>query len=227
MEIQKYFIFAVAATLTLATGVLHAQGSVVGQLQAESSVVLNPGSAQQRIGNQEFPYLQGDIVSTMGAKTASIILSSGQSVLTMAPDSVISVDAAAPLAITLSAGGFGVQAAPGLPITIDSPQGTFRLTSDNGADVVAVVEDGNFAVVPKQGTLMVENIATGAIVALEERTALLVNGETQSKIVDVAIGGAAASTCLGMPWAVCVALGLVAGYAIYDANKNDPPPTSP
>ena len=221
MGIRKFLASAVMASLTLGTGIAYSQGIVVGQIQAETSVVLNPGSAQQRIGNQEFPYLQGDVVSTNGGKSASIMLSSAQSALTLAPNSVASVDAIDPLTITLRQGGVSFEAVAGLPVTLVSPQGTFTVTSASGASAIAVVEDGNFAVVSKQGDMLIQSDNSNAVVTVDNGKVFLVNEENDATIVDVAVGASSSTGFLGSyTWAK--ALALLGGVgAVREATKSD------
>ena len=227
MKIRNLLVSTMTLVLTSVIGVAHAQGSVVGQIRAETSVVINPGPAQQLTGSQEFPFLEGDIASTKGKKSARIVLSSGNSVITLAPDAVASVVTVDPLTIAISEGGVSFEAVAGLPVTLISPHGTFSVISDDGAVALAVVEEGKFAVVSQQGDMLIQGDSSNSVVTLNDGKAFLVGGNAESKIVDVAVGSGPSGSgfCAPPLWlTLCVIVGV---GGVYELTKDDNTPTSP
>ncbi|MDG1907194.1 MAG: hypothetical protein P8I38_16370 [Arenicella sp.] len=218
MNTSKILVRLLAVSMTFMYTNSFAGSSVIGKMNAESSVVINPGASQQRVGSDEFAYVQGQVVSTVGADSAQIVL--GQANVTLAPDSIASINADSPLSLNLSKGAISFVAPAGSSVSIESPKGTFNLTSEGGIDAVAVFnDDGELAIMPRSGSLAVTSATGSAVSILNTDNAFVSSQLNQGQVVDVIIGGSN-----GILLALLAASAAIAGIIIIADDNN---PTSP
>lgn len=219
MNTSKILVRLLAVSMTFMYTNSFAGSSVIGKMNAESSVVINPGASQQRVGSDEFAYVQGQVVSTVGADSAQIVL--GQANVTLAPDSIASINADSPLSLNLSKGAISFVAPAGSSVSIESPKGTFNLTSEGGIDAVAVFndDDGELAIMPRSGSLAVTSATGSAVSILNTDNAFVSSQLNQGQVVDVIISGSN-----GILLALLAASAAIAGIIIIADDNN---PTSP
>lgn len=219
MKTSKILVSLFAVSMTLVSTGSFAVNSVIGKMNAESTVIVNPGASQQRVGSDEFAYIQGQVVSTVGSDKAQISLGSSQTNVTLAPESILSIESDSPLKLNLTQGAVSFVAPEGSSVSIESPKGTFNLTSEGRVDAIAVFNDGEFAIMPNSGNLAVTP-ATGDVVSiLSTENAFVSSQSNQGQVVDVALGGGSSLGTL-----LLGAAAVIAGVVII---SQDDDPTSP
>lgn len=224
---SKTLILTTAISLAMGTSIVSAQDSIVGQVRAESHLVLNPGAAQQTISGEALSYLQGDVVSTKGAKSARIILNSGELSIVMAPNSVASINSVEPVTVNLQEGSVGFNTTANQSVVLVSANGTYTVSSNAGASAVAVLDNGNLAIVSQEGELTVESDADNSIMSVADGKVFISDQNNQAKVVNVAVGAGVGAGLLGgvstAAIVTTVAAVVVAGVVIENNNDDDSP----
>ncbi|MFT6032693.1 MAG: hypothetical protein ACI854_001223 [Arenicella sp.] len=175
-----------AIALSLMCTGAFAANTVIGSVRADSTVIVNPGAAQQKFDNSQFVYIQGEILSTVGSESAKIMLTSGDALITLAPNSIASISSIAPLTLSLSKGAVDFTASAGMAVTIDSPTGAFTLTSATGINAVVVLNEGQLSIIPRVGNVSVQSEAGNSFSTVEEGNALVASSANDAKVVEAA-----------------------------------------
>jgi len=225
----RVLVASVAAGLVSAAGGASADSKVVGQVLANPSATINAESSAKRIGSSTVPYIQGDTITTAEKSTAAVTLTSGRASFVAAPNTTMKVVDGDKGEVAIRGGAVKFSAVANFPVMFTSPVGTFVVRSDSDIDAVAVVDDGKFGVVAKNGSFVIES-DNGRVVNKVARGEAYAYSNNAVEVVDVQ----AASNKTDLRW-LWILLGTVGGIIILDEIFDDDddrvpavmPPASP
>jgi len=174
----KILSSALSLAVLCSASVANAESTVVGQLVASPSAVINAGSAQQVVGTQAMAYIEGDTITTGADANAAVSLTSGKASLVVAPNTV-------------------VQAEEGQAVTVETSVGSFELLSSSAVNAIASFENGEFSAISKSGLLTVTS-QDGSVTSIDAGNAFVYNtqGATSLNVQAAGNHGNAVNTAL-------------------------------
>jgi len=213
---SKLVSSALSLAILCSTSIANAE-TVVGQLVAKPSAVINADAAPFEVGSETTAYIEGDSVTTGSEASATISLTSGMARIVVAPNTIMSVVDADTASLSLVKGAISVSAQADQSVVVTTTVDSYELVSESAVDAVVAFENDELSVLPKSGSLVVTSQNGAAVTTVDAGNVFVSNGG-QAKSVDVNTGTLGTTGALNT---VLIVGGVVVGTAAISEAVSD------